>query len=50
MTFIDKDGDKHDFQVAKGDNLLDIAQEYDLEMEGESPHPRVYRSESHPLI
>lgn len=50
MTFIDKDGDKHDFQVAKGDNLLDIAQEYDLEMEGESAHPRVYRSESHPLI
>lgn len=36
MTFIDKDGDKHDFQVAKGDNLLDIAQANDLEMEGES--------------
>jgi hypothetical protein len=34
VTFIDKDGDKHHFQVAKGDNLLDIAQANDLEMEG----------------
>ncbi|KAK2756439.1 hypothetical protein FQN54_005332 [Arachnomyces sp. PD_36] len=34
VTFIDKDGDRHDFQVAKGDNLLDIAQANDLEMEG----------------
>ncbi|OAX77019.1 hypothetical protein ACJ72_08687 [Emergomyces africanus] len=34
VTFIDKDGEKHDFQVAKGDNLLDIAQANDLEMEG----------------
>lgn len=36
MTFIDKDGDKYDFEVAKGDNLLDIAQANDLEMEGSS--------------
>ncbi|WEW56078.1 mitochondrial matrix iron-sulfur protein [Emydomyces testavorans] len=35
VTFIDKDGEKHDFQVAKGDNLLDIAQANDLEMEGQ---------------
>lgn len=35
VTFIDKDGDKHEFEVAKGDNLLDIAQANDLEMEGE---------------
>ncbi|EEH33206.1 2Fe-2S iron-sulfur cluster binding domain-containing protein [Paracoccidioides lutzii Pb01] len=34
VTFIDKDGEKHHFQVAKGDNLLDIAQANDLEMEG----------------
>lgn len=38
VTFIDKDGDRHDFQVAEGDNLLDIAQANDLEMEG-SLHP-----------
>ncbi|EER27725.1 mitochondrial matrix iron-sulfur protein [Coccidioides posadasii str. Silveira] len=34
VTFVDKDGERHDFQVAKGDNLLDIAQANDLEMEG----------------
>jgi ferredoxin len=35
ITFIDKEGDEHTFEVAKGDNLLDIAQENDIEMEGE---------------
>lgn len=34
MTFIDKDGDEFKFEVAEGDNLLDIAQANDLEMEG----------------
>ncbi|KAJ5775563.1 uncharacterized protein N7511_000574 [Penicillium nucicola] len=34
ITFIDKDGNKIDLQVAEGDNLLDIAQANDLEMEG----------------
>ncbi|KAK0510504.1 hypothetical protein JMJ35_006936 [Cladonia borealis] len=34
VTFIDKDGEEHTFEVAKGDNLLDIAQANDLEMEG----------------
>lgn len=34
VSFIDKDGEKYDFQVAEGDNLLDIAQANDLEMEG----------------
>jgi len=34
VTFIDKDGEKHTFEVAKGDNLLDIAQANDIEMEG----------------
>ena len=34
MTFIDKEGDSHTFEVADGDNLLDVAQANDLEMEG----------------
>lgn len=34
VTFIDKDGEKHTFEVATGDNLLDIAQANDIEMEG----------------
>ncbi|KAI4794442.1 hypothetical protein E4T44_12507, partial [Aureobasidium sp. EXF-8845] len=34
VTFVDKDGDEHTFEVADGDNLLDIAQANDLEMEG----------------
>ena len=34
VTFIDKEGDKHTFEVADGDNLLDIAQANELEMEG----------------
>ena len=34
VTFIDKEGQEHSFKVAKGDNLLDIAQSEDLEMEG----------------
>lgn len=37
MTFIDKEGDEHKLAVCEGDNLLDIAQEHELEMEGESP-------------
>lgn len=36
VTFIDKEGEKWDFQVSEGDNLLDIAQANDLEMEGKS--------------
>ena len=34
VTFVDKEGEEHTFEVAKGDNLLDIAQANDLEMEG----------------
>ncbi|KAL0943221.1 2fe-2s iron-sulfur cluster binding domain protein [Colletotrichum truncatum] len=34
VTFIDKDGDEHKIAVSAGDNLLDIAQDNDLEMEG----------------
>ena len=36
VTFIDKEGQEHTFKVAKGDNLLDIAQSEELEMEGTS--------------
>jgi hypothetical protein len=42
VSFIDKDGEKYDFQVSEGDNLLDIAQANDLEMEGE--HPVTYHT------
>ncbi|SGZ52114.1 CIC11C00000005836 [Sungouiella intermedia] len=34
ITFITKDGTQHTFEVAEGDNLLDIAQAYNLDMEG----------------
>ncbi|KAL8830965.1 MAG: hypothetical protein Q9191_001145 [Dirinaria sp. TL-2023a] len=34
VSFIDKEGHEHTFEVADGDNLLDIAQSEDLEMEG----------------
>ncbi|OTB18240.1 hypothetical protein K445DRAFT_315036 [Daldinia sp. EC12] len=34
VTFVDKEGKEHKLAVSKGDNLLDIAQAYDLEMEG----------------
>lgn len=34
VTFITKDGKQHEFEVAEGDNILDIAQAYNLDMEG----------------
>ncbi|KAL8798114.1 MAG: hypothetical protein Q9182_006941 [Xanthomendoza sp. 2 TL-2023] len=34
VTFIDKEGAEHSFEVSAGDNLMDIAQAEDLEMEG----------------
>jgi len=34
VTFISKDGSEATFQVGEGDNLLDIALENDIEMEG----------------
>lgn len=34
ITIIDKEGDEHHFEVAKGDNILDISQDNDIEMEG----------------
>lgn len=34
VTFIDKEGQEHTFEVADGDNLLDVAQSEDIEMEG----------------
>lgn len=44
VTFVDKEGEEHTFEVAKGDNLLDIAQANDLEMEGSlaaKPHTNI---------
>ncbi|KAL9598661.1 MAG: hypothetical protein Q9219_004330 [cf. Caloplaca sp. 3 TL-2023] len=37
VTFIDKEGAEHTFEVSAGDNLMDIAQAEDLEMEVEDP-------------
>lgn len=34
VTFISKDGLQQTFEVAEGDNILDIAQNYNLDMEG----------------
>jgi len=34
VTFITKEGDQFTYEVSEGDNLLDIAQDNDLEMEG----------------
>lgn len=34
ITFIDKEGVENHFEVAEGDNLLDIAHSNNLEMEG----------------
>ncbi|MCJ1467504.1 mitochondrial matrix iron-sulfur protein [Pseudocyphellaria aurata] len=34
VVFVDKDGVESEFEVAEGDNLLNIAQSEDLEMEG----------------
>lgn len=34
ITFITKDGTQHEFEVAEGDNILDIAQANNLDMEG----------------
>src|ERR1700759_2642902 len=34
VTFIDKSGESHTFEVSDGSNLLDIAQANDLDVEG----------------
>lgn len=39
VTFVDKQGDEHKFEVSQGDNLLDIAQSEELEMEGIASPP-----------
>lgn len=36
VTIVDQAGKDHIFEVAEGDNLLDIAQANDLDMEGKS--------------
>lgn len=40
IGIIDKEGDRHDFEVSEGDNILDIAQANDLEMEGRLEDPK----------
>lgn len=42
VTFIDKDNQEHKIAVRKGDNLLDIAQEHELEMEGMQFPPTLF--------
>lgn len=42
MTFIDKEGDETKIAVSKGDNLLTVAQNNDIEMEGKLPLPRYF--------
>jgi len=37
VTFIDKEGNEDKFAVNVGDDLLTVAQEFDVEMEGMSP-------------
>ncbi|KAL8988845.1 MAG: hypothetical protein Q9177_002138 [Variospora cf. flavescens] len=37
VTFVDKDGSEHTFEVSAGDNLMDIAQAEGLEMEVDDP-------------
>lgn len=34
LTIVDQQGHRHEFKVADGDNILDIAQAGELEMEG----------------
>lgn len=34
VTFVTKEGEQYTYEVAEGDNLLDIAQAHNLEMEG----------------
>ncbi|CCE83251.1 Piso0_003823 [Millerozyma farinosa CBS 7064] len=34
ITFITKEGEQHTYEVAEGDNILDIAQAHNLDMEG----------------
>ena len=41
IGIIDKEGDRHDFEVSEGDNILDIAQANDLEMEGRLEDPKL---------
>lgn len=34
ITFTDRDGDKHTVRARIGDNLLEVAREYDIDLEG----------------
>ncbi len=34
MTFVDRDGDEHTVDAKMGDSLLEVAKEYDIDLEG----------------
>ena len=34
ITFVDRDGDKHAVEARVGDTLLEVAKEYDIDLEG----------------
>lgn len=34
VTFIDRDGDEHTVDAKIGDSLLEVAKEYDIDLEG----------------
>lgn len=34
ITFVDRDGDEHTVQAKVGDSLLDVAKEFDIDVEG----------------
>ena len=35
ITFIDRDGDEHTVKAKVGNTLLEVAKEYDIDLEGE---------------
>ena len=41
ITFTDRDGDTQTVRARLGDNLLEVAREYDIDLEGEHSHPHV---------
>lgn len=34
MTFVDRDGDEYTVDAKLGDSLLEVAKEYDIDLEG----------------
>ena len=38
VTFTDRDGDEHTVDAKLGDSLLEVAKEYDIDLEGKRMH------------